>query len=483
MIALTAADVAALAGGTLTGPAAASDVVTGPVVVDSRLVEPGALFVALPGEHVDGHDFAATAVEAGARLVLAAHPVTSASGPLPCVVVDDVEVALGALAHGVLERLRGTDRPAESGTPAAEAPLVIGITGSVGKTTTKDLLAQLLGADAPTVAPVGSFNNTIGLPLTVLRADEQTRFLVLEMGASGVGHIAELTRIARPDVAVVLAVGSAHLAGFGTVEAVARTKAELVDAVGPDGLVVLNADDPRVAAMASRARGRVVTFGTSPGADVRAQDLRADASGRTSFDLVTSGGAARVALRLVGDHHVANALAAAAVCVEVGIPVEDVATRLSSAEALSAHRMHVTERSDGVTVIDDSYNANPDSMRAALKALATIAGRDRRSVAVLGEMLELGDGARAEHDSIGSLLVRLNIGLTVVVGKGARPIAEGANREGSWGDEVLQVDDLENARLVLRGELRSGDVVLLKSSHGAGLWQLADEITAVGGAA
>jgi UDP-N-acetylmuramoyl-tripeptide--D-alanyl-D-alanine ligase len=482
VIALAAAEVAAMVSGVLTGPAGTAGPLTGPVVVDSRLAGPGAVFVALPGERVDGHDFAEAAVAAGAGLVLVARPLTTEHGPLPCVVVDDVEVALGGLARGTLERLRSRPGDTVAGRgDVAGVPLVVGITGSVGKTTTKDLLAQLLGADAPTVAPVGSFNNTIGLPLTVLRADEATRTLILEMGASGPGHIAELTRIAPPDIAVVLAAGNAHLAGFGGLDAVALAKAELIHGLAPGGVAVLNADDPRVADMARVAPGRVVTFGTSAGADVRAEEVTVDAAGRPSFALVSATGRAPVALRLVGDHHISNALAAAAVALEVGITVGEVAARLSTARALSAHRMHVVERADGVTVIDDSYNANPDSMRAALKTLATIAGPHRRSVAVLGEMLELGPESRDAHDSIGRLLVRLNIGLAVVVGVGARAIADGASHEGSWGDEVVRVDDLAGARSLLREELLPGDVVLLKSSHGAGLWELADELITTGG--
>ncbi|OIQ81212.1 UDP-N-acetylmuramoyl-tripeptide--D-alanyl-D-alanine ligase [mine drainage metagenome] len=474
MIALTAAELAALVDGALVGHVDRDALVSGPVVIDSRLAEPGAVFVALRGEHLDGHDYAAAAVDAGARVVLTERVLAGASGALPCIVVTEVAGALGALARGVLTRLRG--RGADADGREAAAPVVVGVTGSVGKTTTKDLLAQLLSADAPTVAAAESFNNPIGLPLTVLRADETTRYLVLEMGASGVGHIAELTRIARPDVAVVLAVGHAHLAGFGGIDAVARTKAEIVRALTPQGVAVLNADDPRVAEMAGVAPGRVVTFGTSQTADVQARDVRVDRAGRASFILATPSATAPVRLRLVGDHHVTNALAAAAVALELGVALEDVAVRLGAAEALSAHRMHVVDRVDGVTVLDDSYNANPDSMRAALKALATIAGRDRRSVAVLGEMLELGAGSRDEHDAIGCLLVDLGIGLAVVVGAGAGAIADGAGRAGPAGGDVRRVEDVVAAGALLQAELRPGDVVLVKSSHGAGLWRLADEL-------
>ncbi|RMI08641.1 UDP-N-acetylmuramoyl-tripeptide--D-alanyl-D-alanine ligase [Cellulomonas triticagri] len=485
MIALTAAEVAAATGGRLHHVDPAT-VVTGPVVVDSRQVEHGSLFVALAGEHVDGHDYAARAVAAGAAAALAAREVTAEDGaPVPAVLVDDVERALGDLARDVLARLR------EAAVEPGGADLkVIGVTGSVGKTTTKDLLAQLCGAAGPTVAPEKSFNNEIGLPLTVLRADEQTRYLVLEMGASGIGHLRYLTDIAPLDVAVVLVVGHAHLEGFGGIDAVARAKAELVEGLVPGGVAVLNADDHRVLAMAERAPGPVATFGTTTGADVRARDLRVDRAGRVGFTLdagavpprdgATARETADVQLRLVGEHHVPNALAAATAALAVGLPLADVAAGLSAADALSPHRMHVVDRADGVTVVDDSYNANPDSMRAALRALAVLAGRERRSVAVLGEMMELGADSRTEHEAIGLQVVRLNIGLTVVVGPGALGIAAGAQREGSWGDEVVMVDDVDAAAELLRTELRPGDVVLVKSSNDAGLWRLGDLLVAEG---
>ncbi len=477
MIALTAAEIAAATGGVLRGAAATEPtrMVSGPVVVDSRDDVTGGLFVALPGEHADGHDYAAGAVDGGAALVLAARDVTGSDGQvLPSVVVSDVEKALGDLARVVLERLREA-----SSEPGGAGLRVVGITGSVGKTTTKDLLAQLCGSVGPTIAPVRSFNNEIGLPLTVLRADESTRFLVLEMGASGPGHLTYLTHIAPPDVAVVLIVGHAHLGGFGGIDAVAVAKSEIVQGLLPDGVAVLNADDPRVSAMAALAPGDVVTFGAAPHATVGVRDVHLDRTGRATFTLVQRGATERtapVSLRLVGEHHVHNALGATAAALAVGLDLDEVAAGLSAADALSPHRMHVVDRPDGVTVVDDSYNANPDSMRAALKALAVLAGRDRRSIAVLGEMLELGPEAREAHDAIGRLCVRLNIGLTIVVGDGARAIRDGANHEGSWGDEVVLADDLEVATAFLESELRPGDVVLVKSSYGSGLWKLGDAL-------
>jgi len=470
MIALTAAEVAEATSGTLHGPVDA--LVDGPVVTDSRAVVPGSLFAAIAGEHVDGHDFAAGAAHDGATVLLVEHEPADVRTPgAAVVVVPDTTRALGLLAAHVLRRLR-----------ASGELTVVAVTGSVGKTTTKDLLAQVLGASGPTVAPVASFNNELGLPLTVLRADETTRYLVLEMGANHVGELTYLTSIAPPDLSVVLAVGRAHVGEFGGIEAVARAKSELVTGLAPGGTAVLNADDLRVAAMSALAPGDVVTFGTVRDATVRADEVRVDALGRPGFVLTdtTTGESAAVTLLLTGEHHVSNALATAAVALRAGLDVAEVAARLSEAAALSPHRMQVTERADGVTVIDDSYNANPDSMRAALKGLAVVAGRGRRSIAVLGEMLELGEDSRAQHDEVGRLAVRLNIKLVIVVGAGASGIFDGVTQEGSWGDEAVFVDSIDGARAVLGTELRDGDVVLLKASNGAGLWRLGDDLVGAG---
>ncbi|WP_432562792.1 UDP-N-acetylmuramoyl-tripeptide--D-alanyl-D-alanine ligase [Kineococcus sp. SYSU DK003] len=461
MIALTAAEVADLAGGRV-AHGAASTTAQGPVVIDSRSAAPGALFVALPGERVDGADYAAAAVRSGATVVLAEREVDLPEGAA-LVLVEDGVAALGRLANGVLQRLRAT----------GQGPLVVGVTGSQGKTTTKDLLAGVL--PGPVVAPQGSFNNEIGAPLTVLRAEAGTRSLVVEMGARGIGHIARLCAIAQPDVGVELVVGAAHAGEFGSLEATAQAKGELVEALPATGLAVLNADDDRVAAMASRTRARVLTFGRSPHADVRALDVVLDAHARPGFTLAHDGASAPVRLRLHGEHQVTNALAAAAVALGTGNPLEEVAQRLSQAGTTSPGRMQVVERADGVTVVHDAYNANPDSMRAALKALVGMAG-ERRSWAVLGEMLELGPASRDEHDVLGRTVVRLDVDQLLVVGAGARPIYTGAVMEGSWGEEAAFADDVDAALEFLRARLRPGDVVLVKSSNGAGLGRLAETL-------
>jgi UDP-N-acetylmuramoyl-tripeptide--D-alanyl-D-alanine ligase len=467
MIRLTRAEIAAITGGHLDAGTAADVAVTGPVVIDSRRVEPAGLFAALPGERVDGHDFAPAAIAAGAAAVLASRPVPG----VPAIVVPDVTAALAALAAAVLRRL-----------PAAT---VIGITGSSGKTSTKDLTAQLAERLAPTVAPEGSFNNEIGLPLTVLRADHETRYLVLEMSARGPGHIAALCEIAPPKIGAVLNVGRAHAGEFGSLDGVAKAKGELPEALPADGVAILNADDPRVIAMATRTAARIVTFSASGGrppqtlrADITAADIRLDELGRASFRLLMPGGIAPVALTVHGAHHVPNALAAAAIAAELGMDTPAIADALSQATARSKRRMELRERPDGVLVINDSYNANPESMRAAIDALAHITRDGRRGFAVLGHMAELGDIAKPSHEEAGRLAARARVAVLIAVGEEARSVIDGARAEPGWHGEALAVPDAETAVAVLRNQLRPGDVVLVKASKAAGLWEVADGLLA-----
>ena len=457
MIALSLAELSTLAGGTLAqgDPAA---VVLGPVVTDSRRVLPGSVFVAIKGERVDGHDFAERAVADGAVAVLAERVV----GSVPTVLVDHVVAGLGRLAHGFLGRLPSTT--------------VIALTGSSGKTSTKDLVAGLLETVGPTVSAPGSYNTEIGLPLTVLEASTDTAFLVLEMGARGLGHISKLTRIARPAVGVVLNVGSAHLGEFGSRELIAVAKAELVAAVPAGGLVVLNADDPLVAAMRGQTSARVITFGTSSPADVRADGVEL-VGGRARFRLVGADGSAAVQLQLFGEHQVANALAAAAVALSAGLSVEAVAAGLGAALPRSRWRMEVTERPDAVTVVNDAYNANPESMRAALRTLVDLAA-GRRTWAVLGEMRELGPAAAIEHDAVGRLAVSLGVNRLVVVGEGARGIHLGAGLAAGGRTQSMLVADTDAVVALLAAEVTPGDVVLLKASRAAGLEQVAEALLA-----
>ncbi len=362
MIPMTVAEIAdAVAGQVVDGDP--DIVVTGSVEYDSRLIAPGGLFVAFAGEQADGHDFAAAAVAAGAVAVLGSRPVFP--GGVPLILVADPLDAMGRLARAVVDRLPELT--------------IVGVTGSSGKTSTKDLIAQLLRRLGPTVAPPGTFNNELGLPHTVLKADRDTRFLVAEMGARGVGHLHYLCRIAPPTVGVVLNVGVAHIGEFGSVEAIAQGKGELVEALPPHGVAVLNADDDRVAAMAPRTRATVVAVGEDPAARVRAEQVRLDERGRPSFTLVTPDGSVPVELAMSGRHQVGNSLSAAAVALSQGMALQDLGPALADLRLVSSRRMDVFDRSDGVTVIDDSYNANPASMAVALRALAAIGdGRGER---------------------------------------------------------------------------------------------------------
>jgi UDP-N-acetylmuramoyl-tripeptide--D-alanyl-D-alanine ligase len=467
VIPLTLARIARITGGQLChgDPDA---VVSGEVVIDSRRAGPGGLFAAVAGERSDGHDYAAAAVVAGATAVLATRPV-----PVPSVLVADVPAALAALARSVVDAL-----------PAAR---IAGITGSSGKTSTKDLAAQLVERLGPTIAPAGSFNNEFGHPLTVLRADAATRYLVLELSARGIGHIAYLCRVAPPRYGVVLNVGHAHAGEFGGLDQVARAKGELVEALPADGVAILNADDPRVLAMAARTAARVVTFTASPQArtphqshmprpSVKAADIRLDELGRPSFTLLTPEGSAPVTLRLHGAHNVPNALAAAALARELGMDLDGIADGLGAAVARSRWRMEVHQRGDGVTVINDAYNANPESVRAAIDALAYLVqhqlGPGGRGFAVLGHMAELGGTSRASHEDIGEYAARVSdpgLAVLIAVGEEAEPLLAGARRVRSWPGEALAVPDGAAALEELANRLKPGDVVLVKASRAAHL--------------
>jgi UDP-N-acetylmuramoyl-tripeptide--D-alanyl-D-alanine ligase len=444
MIVMSVDDVAGVVGGQVHGDG--SMPVTAPATLDSRDVEPGALFVALAGEHVDGHDFAAQALEAGASAVLASRPVAE-----PCIVVDDVTAALARLATHVLGRLD---------------PVVVAITGSQGKTSVKDLLAQVLEVSGATIAPIGSFNNELGVPLTVLRADRETRYLVVEMGARGIGHIADLCRIAPPDVSVVLNVGYAHVGEFGSPDVTAQAKGEIVEALTPKGTAVLNVDDPRVAAMASRTSARILTFGRA--GDVMVGDVQLDPAGEPLFTLTHAGTTVEVHVPQIGAHHAANAAAAATTALAVGLDLPAIAERLDHAVARSPMRMARHVRDDGLVVVDDSYNANPESVAAALDALVTLGGR--RTVAVLGEMLEQGDDSHQRHVEVGQRAATLGVDLVVVVGAGAAGIAEGAGERGTV------VADVDEAVRVLSAWLAPTDVVLVKASRSVGLERVTEAL-------
>lgn len=433
----------------------APDVVFNAVTTDSRNVKNGSLFVAIRGEHFDGHDFIGQAMSAGAVAV-----VTERQVDAPHVLVDDAVSALGQIAAMHLAHL-----PAQ----------VIGVTGSSGKTSTKDLLAQVLSNFGDTIAPPGSFNNEIGLPSTVLSATPDTNYLVLEMGMRGLGHIAYLCSIAQPQVAIILNVGSAHLELLGSADAIALAKSEIIQGLPKNGVAVLFADDPRVVALKRVTDAQVVTFGESLEADVRVVDVALDALAQPLVTFAYQGRKSKVQLQLAGEHQAFNAAAVVAACIGLGLDFDDICSALGKATNVSKWRMEITNLPGNITVINDAYNANPESMRAGLKALKAIA-EGRRSWAVLGEMRELGDQSLAAHDELGRLCVRLDVNKLLGIGPAGKIIQMGAAQEGSWGDEAHHVVDVEDAIALLKTSVQSGDVIFIKASRAVGLERVASAL-------
>ena len=503
MIALSLAEIATITGGYLDKVADPTAVISGTVEFDSRAVQPGGLFVALPGARVDGHDYADKAYEAGALAVLAAKAVGG-----PAIIVPPAQplspeqanadiyahdsdgaaaaviAALGRLARAVTSRLAQR----ESGLR------IVGVTGSAGKTSTKDLIASLLRADGPTVAPPGSFNNELGLPYTALKVTDSTRYLVAEMSARGIGHIRQLTTVTAPCVGVVLNIGTAHLGEFGSRDNIAQAKGELVEALpaaADGGIAILNADDAAVRAMHRRTSAAVVYYSAAQPPDPQAQywasDISLDDVARPSFKIHTPAGVFPVSLQVFGRHQVSNALAAVATAMELGMSAPAVMTALGAHRTASAHRMDVSTRSDGVTIIDDSYNANPESMRAAIAALAytSAARRDARAIAVLGEMGELGADGAAEHAAIAQELDKYHIDHLIVVGSSphCQVLAQQASARGittrmvptaaAAAHEVEAIIATAPPGVERWSQRRDKDVVLLKASHAEALWEVA----------
>ncbi len=467
MISLTLEQIAHAIDGHLAGGRHGDIAVTGSVETDSRLVTQGSLFFAKPGEVTDGHNFVGAAKELGAVAAVVEHEISSVD--LPQIVVSDAVLALGKLAKYVLAEVRKS-----SGLK------VVGITGSNGKTTTKNMLRAILSTTGNTVAPIESYNNEVGAPISVLKIDGSTKYLVAELGAGGPGSIAYLTEIVQPDIAVELKVGMAHAGEFGGIDVTAAIKAELLQGIGADSVAILNLDDPHVRQMSDLAQGKKLWFGTNPEADFWADNYVLSLAG-TSFDLHwPDQEVSAVTLQILGEHHVMNALASAAVSFELGIPKAKIVSALEALPLAERWRMQLTNTDDGIAVINDAYNASPDSTKAALQTLAQL-GRitGRRTVAILGEMAELGSFAVAEHDAIGRLAVRLNIDLTIAVGAKAKLIYMGATQEGSYDGESQFFESLDGALPGIRGMLRRGDIVLVKSSKSANLRFLGDELLEV----
>lgn len=450
MITLKASEIASLVGGILHG----DDVMcTQAPVLNSALATPGSIFLAIKGEKADGHSFAEDARNHGAVLTLATEPV-----PGSHIIVDDVTLALGKLAHAVRRELKELT--------------VIGLTGSQGKTTTKELLSAILSSQAPTVAPEGNFNNELGAPLSLLQCTPETRYCIIEMGARHRGDISHLCSIVEPDVGLVLRVGSAHVGEFGSVAAIAETKSELISSLTKSGTAILGTYDEYTPKMRALHDGKSLTFGESAQCDIRASDIEFR-EGCAHFDLITQEGRVPVGLSIVGLHQVANALAAASVATALGIPLEAIASALSTAESAAKWRMQV-EQLDGLVLINDAYNSSPEAVVAALQTLTLFAQeRGGQSWAFLGKMGELGESSQAEHAALGTLALELGVDNLVCVG--APEYASSLTSS----DEIsvhLCADKASAAQVALR--ITPGDVVLVKASRSEKLEELAEAISA-----
>ena len=502
MIQLTIAEIAEIVGGRLDNVANPQAKVIGTVEFDSRQISPGSLFLALPGAKVDGHDFAEKAHAAGAVVTLAARPVGTPAIIVPSQAKAEAGSQAYVFAHdedgsvrALLTALAKLARAVVTRLTSRWGLSVVGVTGSAGKTSTKDMLAALLSTAGPTVAPPGSFNNEIGHPYTALRCHEDTQFLVTELSARGLGHIAQLAEIAPPQIGAVLNVGTAHLGEFGSKDTIAQAKGELIEAVpeaSAGGVAVLNADDPAVVQMATRTQGKIVTFSANGDtqADYYATDVRLDELARASFLLHSpEAQPVQVRLQVAGKHQIANALAAAAVAAAAGVPLETIGTTLCDYVAVSAHRMDIRQRGANVTIINDAYNANPESMRAGLAALAASAGTTTQledtqledsgqAVAVLGEMSELGTDAVAAHRELGTQLAAYGVHTLVAVGKtdNIAALTEGAQEVGVLTHHVADVTGATRTVEEILGLAQRRVVVLVKASNAWRLWRVADQL-------
>ena len=462
MIKLSLRDIADAVGGRLIG---ADLTVTGSVETDSRLVGSGSLFVCKPGEFDDGHNFAQAAIDAGAVALVVERELAVAA---PQILVGDAVLALGRLAADVLRRVR------------AESDIkVIGITGSNGKTSTKNMLREILQQYGETIAPIESYNNEVGAPISILKVTPETKFLVVELGAGGLGSIEYLAKISRPDIGVLLKVGLAHVGEFGGIETTLKIKSELVRELGSAATFVYNCDDALVVSTLGLTEAKPYSFGTNSDANIQIEDSQISITGTTANIRFPDGSQLPLTLQILGEHQLMNAAAALSVAEVLGLDRHKSISALESMKLAERWRMQLTERADGVFVINDAYNASPDSMKAALQTLAQLGRQGHRTVAVLGEMAELGEFAAQEHDTIGRLAVRFNIDQVVVVGAGAKIIHMGASQEGSWDGESKFFDSIDEALVALRGMLVRGDVVLVKSSKSANLRHLGDDLLEV----
>lgn len=468
MFDLTLGKVCEIVGGQLIGDAAIR--VSG-ISIDSRAAKPGDLFSAIVGERVDGHNFVSQAHEFGAAASLVSKSVSGDHVLVPASpdALDPVIHAIAKISAHSRSLMRGTE--------------VIGVTGSSGKTSTKDMIGQILSHAGVTHAPAGSLNNELGLPLTLLSAPNDVKYLVAEMGMRGQGHIAHLCNLAQPTIGVITNVGQAHIGEVGSIDGIAKAKSELVKAIPVSGVVVLNADDERVIAMRSLTQATVFTYGLSKTADVRAENLQLTAFGSYTFDLVYRGDRIPASIPILGEHNVLNALAAAAVGLAVGMEVLDIARALTTMKQLSKWRMEVHQVPGNVTIINDAYNANPESMSAALQTLAAIPASGK-TIAILGKMHELGDASNAIHAQIAKLAINLGVSKVIAVGESARSYAlstlastaSAQDVSDSMNQKSVWLPDFEAACDYIVKQVNSGDILLFKASRAEHFEVLAEQI-------
>lgn len=460
MIELTLEQIASAVSGTIFR-GSPSATISGAVQTDSREITKGGVFVAKLGEKEDGHKYVVDAMLSGAVLAIVSAPLPDAE--IDQIVVQDTIVALNALAEHVLNQVR-----------AGGELKVIGITGSNGKTSTKNLLAKMLEPLGETVAPIASFNNEVGLPITVLRITHHTKYLVLELGAAGIGSIDRLARWTRPNIGIQLKVGMAHAGEFGGIETTEKIKAEMMPYI--KDTAIFNFDDPRVSKFAFA--GKKLGFGFASDSDYRLIETELSLSG-TKVKLSAAGKEYEVTLKILGEHQAMNLMAALAAAHTLGASLDKCLAIAKEIDMVERWRMQLIAAPGGYFVINDAYNASPDSMRAALQTLAVIGRQGHRTIAVLGHMAELGEFSAEEHDAIGRLVVRLNIDKLFVVGDQAKLIHMAASQEGSWSGESEFIDTLANAFEIIHERLAPGDVVLVKASNIAGLRFLGDDLAGV----
>ena len=438
--------------------------VTGKVVIDSRKVSQGDLFVAINGENVDGHDFCHEAIKKGAIAVISSKELVG----IPTLLVKEgnaasknvdqpTVIALGKLASYLLMKLPNIFK--------------IAVTGSSGKTTTKDLLFDLGNLIGPTVAPVGSYNNEIGMPQTILECDEKTKVLILEMGAREVGNIKKLCQIAKPDTSILLNIGSAHIEIFGSRELILKTKSEIIECLNAEDVAVLNHEDETFSKQKTKAK--VVSFGLS-GADVSAKNVVLNDKAQASYELEFEGKVSQVNLKIVGAHQISNSLAAAAVFLKKGLDIDLVAKTLSNSVAKSKWRMQVEVNRKNITVINDSYNANPESMKAAIRTLKQV-GADKKTFIIVGEMLELGSDSKQMHEEVADLIQKLDVKKTLVVGNGAKIISDYLSSNAYKGRLEFCID-IDSAISKTKEMVEINDVVLVKASRAIGLERVANAL-------